>query len=178
MNMSSRFIQIFETSGFANDGAGTYQVRYRVQDTSPNGMSPALWSNWSTQTLIVEDPLSIEGAVNPPVARSGEQIELSATTEGKAEQVTARIDWNRDGDYNDASETVTLSPRFPVTSKANDWSAPVIIPLPTVDGTYRIEFTARKTSPWDGSIKTVTDNDVFVTVSGDVFDGIFMEYYE
>lgn len=178
MNMSSRFIQIFETSGFADDGAGTYTLKYRVQDTSPNGMSPALWSNWATQTLNVEDPLSIEGGVNPPVARSGEEIELTATTEGKAEQVVARIDWNRDGDFSDTNETVTLTPRFPVTSKANDWSAPVIIPLPTIDGSYRIEFTARKTSPWDGSIKTVVDNDVFVTVSGDVFDGIFMEYYE
>lgn len=178
LDMSSRFIRIFETSGFPDDGAGTYEVKYRVQDTSPNGMSPALWSDWQTQEFIVEDPLSLEGAVHPPVARSGEAIQLTASTEGKSEEVIARIDWNQDGDYNDEAETVPLTSQYAVTSKLNDWSATVIIPLPTKDDNYTVTFTAKKTSPWDGSVKYVTDNDDIVTVRGDVFDGYMMEYYE
>lgn len=177
-DISDQSIRIFETSGFPNDGAGTYQIKYRVKDTSPNGMSPELWSDWQIQTLIIEDPLSIVGAVYPPVARSGEAITLKASTEGKAEEVVAYIDWNQDGDTNDQSEKVYLSAKYGVSSKLNDWSASVIIPLPTKDGTYRINFVAKKTSPWDGSVKVVNDNTNVVTVRGDIFDDFIMEYYD
>lgn len=179
MDMSSSFIQIFETSGFPNDGAGTYRVEYRVRDTSPNNppaQSPQLWSDWQVQTLIVEDPLRIVGGVEPPVARSGQAIKLISSTEGKAQNVYAYIDWNRDGDTNDESEIVILSPQFDVSSKMNDWEAWVIIPLPTQDGIYEITYRATKISPWDGSIKEVTDTKN-VTVQGDIFDDFIMEYY-
>lgn len=65
---------VFETTGWgANaDGVGTYTIALKVKDTSPNGLSPAQWSDWTTQTLIVEDPLRITALkmtniVNPPL---------------------------------------------------------------------------------------------------------------
>ena len=54
---------VFETTGWgANaDGVGTYTITLKVKDTSPNGLSPALWSDVATQTLVVEDALRITG---------------------------------------------------------------------------------------------------------------------
>ncbi|MBP1931823.1 PKD domain-containing protein [Ammoniphilus resinae] len=177
MDMSSRFIQIFETSSFPNDGVGTYRIEYRVRDQAPNNLgSPQLWSDWQVQTFVVEDALRIIGGVEPPVARSGQAIKLTANTEGKAQQVVTRIDWNRDGDFNDEGETISLKEKYPTTSKANEWEEWVIIPLPTADGVYSIEYEAIKPSP-SGPPKSVTDYKT-ITIVGDIFQDYFMEYYK
>ncbi|MBO8171207.1 MAG: hypothetical protein H0Z33_04850 [Bacillaceae bacterium] len=176
-DMSSAFIQIFEAVGFPNDGVGTYTIQYRVQDTSPNGLSPTLWSDWQIQHLIVEDPLRITGDLNPYEAHSGQAITLTADTEGKAQHVFVEVDWNKDGDFNDENERIDLIPEFSTSTKLNNWGKDVIIPLPTQDGTYTLRYTATKISPWDGSLKTVTDMKTLL-VSGDIFDDHKVEIYD
>lgn len=64
---------IFEKTGWGKDrdGVGTYEITLQVKDTSPNGISPAKWSDPVTQILVVENPLRINGLamidlVNPP----------------------------------------------------------------------------------------------------------------
>lgn len=53
--------KVFELTGWGKnlDGVGTYDITLKVKDSSPNGMSPSLWSNPVTKTLVVEDPLRI-----------------------------------------------------------------------------------------------------------------------
>lgn len=64
---------VFEETGWGanGDGVGTYEITLKVKDTSPNGLSPARWSDEYKQTLVVEDPLritalSMTSIVNPP----------------------------------------------------------------------------------------------------------------
>jgi PKD repeat protein len=178
MDLSGQLIQIFETSGFPNDGVGTYKVEFRVRDTSPPpGLSPVLWSDWEVQAFTVEEPLTITGQVNPSTAHSGETVSLTANTAGKAQNVYVKIDWNRDGQFDGPGETVILAPKYSTTSKLNDWEGKVLVPLPTTDGNYDVIYTATKTSPWDGSLKTATDKRV-ITIKGSIFDDYIMEYYK
>jgi len=65
---------VFENTGWGinGDGVGTYEISLKVQDVSPNGLSPARWSDEVKQILVVEDPLRINGLVltnivNPPL---------------------------------------------------------------------------------------------------------------
>lgn len=175
LDLSSSFIQYFETSGFPDDGIGEYEITYRVKDESPNGFSPSLWSDPQVQTLIVEDPLRIVGEVTPDTARSGQVITLQADTEGRAQTVKVEVDWNQDGDFDDENETIYLDNKFPVSDKNNEWTKDIIIPLQTKDGTYTVTFTATKMSVL--GLRIATD-DKIVTVQGDVFDDYLMEYYE
>ncbi|WP_152667838.1 PKD domain-containing protein [Aneurinibacillus tyrosinisolvens] len=168
MDMSSKFISIFETSSFPNEGVGTYTVKYRVKDTTPNGLSPALWSDYQVQNLTIEEPLKIKAEVSPPTQKSGAAITLTSETLGRAEKVIARADWNRDGDFDDLNETIQLTNSKPISDKANDWSKSVIIPLPTKDGDYAISFTAYKGAK---SIETVKS----VKVVGNVYDNFVIE---
>lgn len=64
---------VFEGTGWGanGDGVGTYDITLKVKDTTPNGLSPARWSDEVKQTLVVEDPLRITALsmisiVNPP----------------------------------------------------------------------------------------------------------------
>lgn len=177
LDMSSSFIQIFEDAGFGNNGIGTFQIEYRVRDTSPNGLSPQLWSEWQTQTLTIEEPLSITGTITPSTAHSGETITLTASTTGRAQNVYVKVDWNRDGSLDGPGETIILTPKYNVTSKLNDWEGKVLVPLPTADGNYDVLFTATKTSPFDGSTKMATDKRV-ETIKGTIFDDYVMEFYK
>ncbi len=179
LNLSNRFISIFEKSGFANDGVGVYRLSYRVRDISPNKYSPAQWSEWQIQQLVVESPLRMDGEVNPTLVRSGQAIMISAETEGKAEKVTVNVDWNRDGDTRDNNENLSLQPIHhpPALQDENQWQRSVIIPLPTWDGTYTIKITATKTSPVDGSVKSATVNKT-ITVKGDIFDDHKIEIFD
>lgn len=168
MNMTHKFISVFENSSFPNEGVGSYTVKYRVKDTSPNGTSPAVWSDYQVQTLVVEDPLKIEAWVKPPIQKSGAAITLTSETSGRAEKVIARVDWNRDGDFDDLNETIQLENKNPIGEKKNDWEKSVIIPLPTKDGDYVIRFTAYKGGKTVETVKSVK-------VLGDVYDNFLIE---
>lgn len=162
--------EIFETTGWGDNGAGTYIIALKVKDASPNGLSPALWSDWCERTLIVEDPLYVEGESNKNTYAAGEAMILSADTEGKAFKVEAKMWWDA-GDNNFADTNITeLVPDYPVGGTppdinhwetrhnvlGGDYDRVVIIPYDMPDGTYEIVFTAYK-ERFDGTVKTVTD---------------------
>lgn len=78
--------RIFEETGWGinGDGVGTYEITLKVKDSSPNGISPALWSDPVTQILVVEDPLRINGLtmtaiVNPPLGTQAPVVYPVAT---------------------------------------------------------------------------------------------------
>lgn len=169
---------IFEATGWGDGGAGTYIIALRVKDVSPNGLSPALWSDWYERTLVVEDPLYVEGDTDRDTYAAGEAMILSAYTEGKAFKVEAEM-WWAPGENGFADTNVTeLIPEHPVGGTPpdiNHWETRhdilggnydkvVIIPYDMPDGTYTITFTAYKRRH-DDTIRTVTDTKT-VHVSG------------
>jgi len=169
---------IFEATGWGDDGAGEYTIRLRVKDISPNGLSPALWSDWAEETLIIEDPLYVEGNTDRDTYAAGEAMILTAHTEGKAFKVEAEM-WWAPGENGFADTNVTeLIPEHPVGGTPPDinrwetrhdvlggnYDKVVIIPYDMPDGTYTITFTAYKRRH-DGTIRTVTDTKT-VHVSG------------
>jgi len=170
LNMTNQFIEIFETAGFEDDGAGIYDITYRVRDAKPNIYSAALWSDPQHLVLTVEDALRLDGRVEPPVAKSGQAITLKADTEGRAERVTAEVDWNQNGVI-DSDERYELTPKQATSTKNNQWEKSVIIPLPTKDKRYYdIIFTAYK------GAKNLQDIEQ-IEVKGDIFDNQLVEIF-
>ncbi|MBZ4687345.1 MAG: domain containing protein [Clostridiales bacterium] len=169
---------IFESTGWGDYGAGTYIIALKVKDASPNGLSPALWSDWCEKTLVVEDPLYVEGESDKNIYAAGEAMILSADTEGRAFKVEAKMWWDA-GENGFASTNVTeLVPEYPIGGTppdinhwetrhdvlGGDYDRVVIIPYDMSDGTYTIEFTAYK-ERYDGTVRIVTDMKT-VQVSG------------
>lgn len=162
---------VFETTGWGaeGDGTGTFEIGLKVKDASPNGLSPALWSEEYVVMVIIEDSLKIEGESDKSVYFAGEAMVLSARTEGRAYKVEAGMWWNGGNDFTplNVTELVPANPVAGTPPKINNWKTRhdaagndydrvVIIPRDMPDGTYQVEFTAYKTK-YDGSIATATD---------------------
>ncbi|BCJ88175.1 RCC1 domain-containing protein [Effusibacillus dendaii] len=156
-----------QTFTIPNLSQGTYTLQATATD--PDGETGR-----ATASFVVK-PLTIGGRVHPPVARSGQAIQLTATTAGKAQSVSAKIDWNQDGRFDGESETVALTPLSDTSLDENVWEATVIIPLPTEDGDYPVQFAATKQTNV-GFLKTASDYQS-VRVQGSIFNDFVIEHY-
>lgn len=179
--------RIFESTGWGDDrdGVGTYVIALRVKDQSPNGISPAKWSNWYTQTLVVEEPLRIIGETEKDTYMAGQAMLLNAYTEGRAYKVEAKVWFKNKHTNTDVTELIPERFLGDPPEKEMEWRTRrykddpggrdlvVIIPPDMPDGTYEVQFTAYKESA-DGTIKTAHDT-VTVKVKGVVYDRSYSE---
>lgn len=132
----------FASMGWGNYGAGEYTVRLRVLDTSPDGLSPELWSDWASQNVTIQLPLEIISAeVKPSQFPAGYKIEFEVVTDGYADQVEIEmplgIHWKGD--------VISLTPENSVDSKANTWRGTYITNEKTPNGVYVANAKAKRT---------------------------------
>lgn len=174
--------RVFETTGWGEhgDGVGTFIIALQVKDQSPNGISPAKWSEWYTQTLVVEDPLSVIGDTDYDTYMSGQAMLLNAYTEGRAYKVEAKVWFKNKHTDTDVTQLIPVQHLDNPPQKEMEWRTRrfkddpggrdlvVIIPPEMPDGLYQVEFTAYKESE-DGTIKTAHDT-ITVRVEGVVYD--------
>ncbi|TDA67831.1 MAG: PKD domain-containing protein [Clostridia bacterium] len=156
--------RVFANTGWGDGGAGTYRIGLRVRDNSPNGVSPALWSDWTWQTLTVVMPLSGSGEISPNPALSGFRVRVTIWTSGYAEEV--RVKFPDDAFFR--GDEITLVPDHPASSKENTWRGAYLTDAKTPDGPYTVMATIRRRSV---APQTVTVP-LTLVIRGDIYDQI------
>ncbi len=112
---NSRYINALQSMGTLND----------VLSASAPGYSTSGYGNYTATTIAEQVP---DGPVNIYVALIGSQY------------LKAYVDWNKDGDFDDANETVYSSGN---TTFALDTTIGFIVPTGQTAGNYRIRFHSR-----------------------------------
>jgi len=156
--------RVFANTGWGDGGAGTYRIGLRVRDNSPNGISPALWSDWTWQTLTVVMPLSGSGEISPNPALSGFRVHITVQTSGYAEEVT--VSFPQDSYFQ--GEEITLAPDKPVTNKENTWRGAYLTDVKTPDGPYNVTATVKRMSVAPQTIMVP----LTLVIRGDIYDQI------
>lgn len=157
--------RVFASTGWGDGGAGTYKVRLRVRDNSPNGISPPLWSDWAEETLTVVMPLTGSAEITPNPALSGYRIRVTAQTSGYAEEVRVRFPDNKWFGWGDE---ITLVPDNPTGSKENIWRGAYLTDVKTPDGPYPVTVTIKRASV---APKTLTIP-LTLVIQGDIYDQV------
>lgn len=156
--------RVFANTGWGDGGVGTYRIGLRVRDNSPNGVSPALWSDWTWQTLTVVMPLSGSGEITPNPALSGFRVRVTVWTSGYAEEV--RVKFPDDAFFR--GDEIVLTPAGPISGKENTWRGAYLTDAKTPDGPYTVMATIRRRSV---APQTVTVP-LTLVIRGDIYDQV------